>query len=524
MISLNHTNHITGLRALAILPVIAFHTNPTLFSNGYLGVDIFFVISGYLISKTLIDNYKTGNFNNVRNFYFKRARRTLPALIFVVLITLPLFLYTLQPIELVDYGQSLITTPLFLTNFLFGTENTYWGTLSELKPLLHIWSLSIEWQFYLIFPFILFFKEKKKIVLIIFIITSLISIFINFNNFHLNLFEHILRFDHFFLSTNRIWEFLAGALLFLYKNNSYKICYNNIISSLGIIILIFCFTFFDRNLKHPGIFTFLPVLGTILIIKFSKERTLANYILNNSVLIHIGTISYSLYLWHQPLLAYFKNIHNNYISYEYQFLAIFLSYCLSVFSFKFIEKKFYNKKILKNNLFLIFISSGMILIIISGLFIINKKGNLNNNISIILKNLDKKFPNILNVTKKTVWKESVNNGLDLTKNFRDDDRYKIVISGDSYAVDLHWMLTHNKLLTKNYEFLLNTSDDADAFILIKQFVEDDIDINFFLNLKNSLNRKDQKLILIGRPNEFHVGNLDPLTLFLTKKKKKSNII
>jgi len=125
MVSLNHANHITGLRALAILTVIAFHTNPNLFPNGYLGVDIFFVISGYLITGSLINNYKKINFKNIKNFYTKRARRTLPALIFVVLITLPLFLYILRPTDLIDYGQSLIATPLFLTNFLFGTENTY---------------------------------------------------------------------------------------------------------------------------------------------------------------------------------------------------------------------------------------------------------------------------------------------------------------------------------------------------------------------------------------------------------------
>jgi len=523
MTSLNHSNHVTGLRALAILPVIAFHTNPILFSNGYLGVDIFFVISGYLITGTLINNYKTENFNNIGNFYLKRARRTLPALIFVILITLPFFLYNLQPIELVDYGQSLIATPLAATNFLFGIENTYWGSLSELKPLLHTWSLAIEWQFYLIFPFILIFQNKKKIVFTLFLSSLLISVLIDFNNFHLNLSGKIIRFDHFFFSINRIWEFLAGALLFLYRNNLYKISYSNIVSLLGIVILIFCFIFFDRNLKHPGIFTLLPILGTILVIRYSEKQTIANYFLNNSFLIHIGTISYSLYLWHQPILAYFKNIHNNHISYEYQFLAIFLSYCLSIFSFKFIEKKFYEKKFLKDKFFLIFLSLGMFLIFFSGFFIISKKGNLNNNISITLMNINNKFPNILDVKNKTVQKASMGNTLNLIKTFRNDGRYKIVISGASYAIDLHWQLTHNELLIKDFEFILNSSDDADAVILTEQFVEDDIDLNYFLNLKNSLNKKNQKLILMGRPNEFYVANFDPLTLFLTKKKKNQEL-
>ena len=519
MTSLNHANHIVGLRALAILPVIAFHTNPNLFSNGYLGVDIFFVISGYLITGSLIDNYKKINFKNIKNFYIKRARRTLPALIFVVLITLPLFLYILRPTDLIDYGQSLVATPLFLTNFLFGTENTYWGTLSELKPLLHIWSLSIEWQFYLIFPFIFLFQSKKKIIFIVFLSSLLISVLINFNDFHLDLFGHIFRLDHFFISINRIWEFLAGTLLFLYGKNFPKISYSNAFSLLGIIILVFSFIFFDKNLKHPGAITLLPILGTILVIKFSEKNTTVNYILNNSFLIHIGTISYSLYLWHQPLLAYFKNILNNNISYKYQFLAILISYLLSVVSFKFIEKTFYKKSFLKDQFFLIFVFLGMILIILSGSFIINKKGNLDNNISIKLTNINNKFPNILNVQNRTIQKESYKNKLPSIKNFIDDDRYKISVSGDSYAIDLHWMLTQNKLLNKNFQFLLNYSDDADAIILSKQFDENETNFNYFFNLKKSLDEKNQKLILMGRPNEFHVGNLDPLTLFLTNNTK-----
>ena len=167
MSKINHNNHIQSLRGIAIISVILFHTNPEFFSTGYLGVDIFFVISGYLICKVLAKN-KELNKNLLADFYIKRARRTLPALLVLMFISIPFFIYILMPVNLIDYGQSLIVTPIFLSNFLFGSENTYWGALSELKPLLHTWSLSIEWQFYFLFPLLFFLKKNFQFLLLYF--------------------------------------------------------------------------------------------------------------------------------------------------------------------------------------------------------------------------------------------------------------------------------------------------------------------------------------------------------------------
>ena len=179
MEKLDHNNHIQLLRAIAVISVILFHTNPEIFSTGYLGVDIFFVISGYLICKVL-NKFSTFNKSLLVNFYTRRARRTLPALFVMILATIPFFFSILMPDNLTDYAQSLIVTPLFLSNFLFGSENNYWGAISELKPLLHTWSLSIEWQFYILFPLLFFFRNKFTIFLTLFLLSLISNFLINF--------------------------------------------------------------------------------------------------------------------------------------------------------------------------------------------------------------------------------------------------------------------------------------------------------------------------------------------------------
>ena len=155
---------IDGLRSIAVLPVILFHCGIDIFSGGYVGVDIFFVISGYLITSLIMEQKYNNNFS-ILNFYERRARRILPALFFVLIISIPIFFYIMNPFQLHDYSQSLIATILFLSNYLFYVESSYFALDSELKPFLHTWSLSIEEQFYIVIPFLIafifpFFKRK----------------------------------------------------------------------------------------------------------------------------------------------------------------------------------------------------------------------------------------------------------------------------------------------------------------------------------------------------------------------------
>ena len=219
MNKINFRSEILGLRALAILPVVFFHYGYSFFEGGFIGVDIFFVISGYLITSLIIEK---GNNFNIYTFYLRRIRRIVPLLFLVTLLTVPFAYYLLLPNNFNDYGKSLIFTPLFLTNFVFWIQEGYWEFSSKLKPLLHTWSLGVEAQFYILFPLIFFIKNQKKII-ILFIILWLISFIIAINNNSQLLLittDKTLSLGSFYLPFGRFWEFLTGGFVFFFRKKN----------------------------------------------------------------------------------------------------------------------------------------------------------------------------------------------------------------------------------------------------------------------------------------------------------------
>ena len=207
----NYRPEIDGLRAVAVLPVIFFHAGIGIFSGGYVGVDVFFVISGYLITTIILADLDSKNFS-ITNFYERRARRILPVLFFIVLCCVPFALYSLLPDTLVKFGHSLIAVPTFSSNFLFWSERGYFGTASELKPLVHTWSLAVEEQFYLLFPLALIvlskFTRKWTGIFILFTITLSLGLSWYLTRLH---FE-----SAFYLPFARAWELLMGAAAAFY--------------------------------------------------------------------------------------------------------------------------------------------------------------------------------------------------------------------------------------------------------------------------------------------------------------------
>ena len=337
-----YRSEIDGLRAIAVIPVVFFHAGFNFFSGGYVGVDVFLVISGYLITTIILKELESKTFS-IANFYERRARRILPALVFVILITSVLSFIFLTRSELSGYFRSVIATLLFYSNFYFWKTSPYFISESDLEPLLHTWSLSIEEQFYLLFPLLLifFFKYLKKYIFFLlslgFILSFLLCQFLALktsgNNFN------------FYFTFSRAWELALGAIAAYYLFYNKLILSNNFkntFSLIGFLLILFPIFLFDRQTLYPSYFTLIPTIGTVLIIIFADEQTLVKKFLSTKILVGVGLISYSFYLWHQPLLAYGRISFEDF-SNQYKLLAILIALVLSFFSYNYIEKIFRNK-------------------------------------------------------------------------------------------------------------------------------------------------------------------------------------
>jgi peptidoglycan/LPS O-acetylase OafA/YrhL len=294
---------IDGLRAVAVAPVVLHHAGFPAFSGGYVGVDIFFVISGFLISQLILDDIKSGQFS-FASFYERRARRILPALMCMVLVCFLFAWAYLNPHELKDFGESVISVVLFYSNLHFLSETDYFATDAALKPLLHTWSLSVEEQFYLVYPVLLLALLRKSMAFawkVLFVI-SLISLLSA---------EIAWRYApdaNYFLYPTRAWELGIGCLVALNFAELQRVGdkHAKTISYLGILMIALSIVVFDDSTPFPSLYALLPVFGTAFVILFATEKTALGGLLANRWLVGLGLISYSFYLWHQPVFAFAK--------------------------------------------------------------------------------------------------------------------------------------------------------------------------------------------------------------------------
>ncbi|MBF0137828.1 MAG: acyltransferase [Magnetococcus sp. DMHC-1] len=296
--TLKYRPEIDGLRAISILPVIFFHAGFNWASGGFIGVDIFFLISGYLITSMIIHEAQAGNFS-LANFYERRARRILPAL-FTVLLACMIPSWMIHPDQFLVFSDSLISVVTFSSNifFYFRSGGYFWPPGDE-YPLLHTWSLAVEEQFYVLFPaFIIiawkFTKNIRKIAIFIFFIL-LISITLSeyLSGTHPKI--------NFYLLPSRSWELLSGSILAIIKNNvQNRISDTNksIFDFIGFILMITAIALIDSTHNSPNALTALPLFGASTIILFSSQETFIGKLLSNKLMVKIGLISYSLYLWH----------------------------------------------------------------------------------------------------------------------------------------------------------------------------------------------------------------------------------
>ena len=419
---MNYRPEIDGLRAIAVLPVILFHAGVELFSGGYVGVDVFFVISGYLITKIILTDLEQKEFRIV-NFYERRARRILPALFFIVFSCLPFAYLTLSPNALVDFGQSLIAVPTFSSNILFWSERGYFGGATELKPLIHTWSLAVEEQFYLVFPLVLmlFWSHARRWIgpFILLIITS--SLYISW-------FLTELHFETaFYLPFARAWELMVGAAaaFFSIQLSNFGNKYSGVLSISGLLLIFYAFFNFDGATSFPGYAAAIPVFGTFLLIIAGPRKNLVNRLLANQWMVRIGLISYSLYLWHQPIFVFFRHLSLS----DYIFVfGIPLSLALSFFTYRFIETPFRNKTKFTMKGIFIYAAIASSVSIILGMILIFNDG--------FLKRYDESDQKILQqFVNQGNYNQARFDKLQM-KPFLDKSKRRVLVVGDSYAKDL----------------------------------------------------------------------------------------
>jgi len=334
---LKYRSEIDGLRALAVVPVILFHAGFELFSGGFVGVDVFFVISGYLITTILIEDIENKRFSIV-NFYERRARRILPALFFVMLVCIPFAWIWMLPSQMKDFSQSLVAVSLFASNILFWRESDYFDTAAEEKPLLHTWSLAVEEQYYVLFPIflILAWRFGKNRVFWTIVVMAAVSFLLS---------EWGWRNKptaNFYLAPTRAWELFAGSIaaFIVQKQGVQK---NNLLSLIGLAVIIFSIFFYDENTPFPSVYALVPVLGVVLLVLYADNETLAAKLLSTKGFVGVGLISYSAYLWHQPLFAFARIRSLEHPSVVLMLALSLASLLLAYFSWKFIEWPFRNK-------------------------------------------------------------------------------------------------------------------------------------------------------------------------------------
>lgn len=329
---------IDGLRALAVVLVVLFHAKFSYFAGGFVGVDVFFVISGFLITGIIDREIRNEHFSLFK-FYSKRAHRIFPSMILTIVVVWIFGFFYLNAVEFRQIGKHIVSAALFVNNIILWRESGYFDTSSDLKPLLHFWSLGIEEQFYFFWPITLLaiYRYRIKIIKTL-IIILLVSFFANI----------CLIFKDqntvFYLPVFRFWELLFGSLLAILFNQGYQsklsdLRWRNVVSFTGLLLVIApSFILSEKNI-FPGFWALLPVLGTFFMIGAGPDAFVNKNILANPLLIFIGIISYPLYLWHWPLLVFFRILFPENVSYLPILIALLISLVLSWLTYKLLEQK-----------------------------------------------------------------------------------------------------------------------------------------------------------------------------------------
>ena len=482
---------IDGLRAIAVGAVILYHAQITIlghqpFKGGFIGVDIFFVISGYLITSIIFKELLTTGSFSLKHFYERRIRRILPALLFVMLVSLPFAWIYLLPSSFLDFSKSIVYSIGFSSNLYFWASSVVYGAENSfLKPFLHTWSLSVEEQFYILFPivFLITFKYFRKYLKYILFLGFLISLGLadwgsrNYPSFN------------FYILPTRGWELLAGSILAYFEiingSRSQNKVLNIILPPIGFILIAHAILFFDDEMSHPSIHTFSPILGVCIIIWFSYKDEIITKILSTKLFVGIGLISYSLYLWHYPIFAFAKISEFTQGSLFKKLLLGIIIILLSTLSYYFIERPFRNRLNKFKSIFIIIIISISFLFFFN-LYVIQEKGFKNRMPPIILNSFSE---------------SNLNCEVGKTCKFNTTSNKIVYLIGDSHMDKLLEDLK-NKVVKKNYQFKSNILGGCAYFrgfnlVNLKNSKITDCNEKYFEKIENQILQNENSILVFG---------------------------
>ena len=319
------------------MAVVAFHYNifPKSIKSGFIGVDVFFVISGYLITQILFDQINSEKW--IRKFYGSRIRRIFPALILVIFLTIFAGFLLLNAFEFKNLGNEIIGGSSFSSNFVYLEQTGYFDRSSEVKPLLHLWSLGVEEQFYIVYPILIFLisrlrLNRLRIIVAITFASFCYSQWISLSNQNLSFYSPI----------SRAWELGIGGIIAIYNFTKPKIPMKNL-GNMGIVLLISSIYFIETRNNWPNLLTIFPVFSTAAILADTSVESIKYRILSNRALVYIGKISFPLYLWHWPLLVLYPYLHGG-IEKSEKIILLVVSFVLASFTFHFLEIPIRQKK------------------------------------------------------------------------------------------------------------------------------------------------------------------------------------
>ena len=464
---------VDGLRALAVLPVVLFHAGFEAVGGGFVGVDVFFVISGYLITTIIISEMAAGKFT-ITSFYERRARRILPALFFILAVCLP-FAWFWLPADAIDrFGGSLASASLFVSNVFFLFSYTgYFKPLAELSPLIHLWSISVEEQYYIFYPvfLILAWRLGTKWIVVLLALVFVISLGIAVSAIQSD--QLLVLNAAYYLLPTRAWELLVGgfiAIYFHHKTHLNSQGVNQFLSLLGLGMIIYSYANFDRHTPYPSLYTLIPTIGTALIIFCAVPSTIVNKLLSLKMLVGIGLISYSAYLWHQPLLAFARFRVLGELSYSVVVPICFASFFLAWITWKYVESPFRNRQNFSRKSIFLLSAAGISIFSAIGLTLTLNNGfpayNQAYNKDVIAERLSQIGIKNYQVDRKTLQLESLGlvrhlygedyevegNSADRRNNFDlSSHKKRLLLVGNSHSIDVFNLFYYSDELSRQFD-------------------------------------------------------------------------